>query len=99
LLFDDAERTIFKSDWKTTFKKLREDKMAGPYHYTPPRLAKPYTVPHVEKPSSYATPSVIPKYQHSLWTDPLHLSAIYGNNIRGALKTADLATKYKASTV
>ena len=99
LLFDDDDRTILKQDWKTTFQKLRTDKMAGPFHYTPARLAKPYVAPPVEESTTYATPSVIPEYEHSLWTDPLHLSAIYGNNIRGALKTADLATKYKAPTV
>jgi hypothetical protein len=56
-------------------------------------------VPPVGKHLSYDAPPVVPKYQHSLWTDPYHLAAIYGNNIRGALKTANLATKYKASTV
>jgi hypothetical protein len=56
-------------------------------------------VPPVGKPLSYDAPPVVPKYQHSLWTDPYHLAAIYGNNIRGALKTANLATKYKAPTV
>ena len=99
-LFTDTTQTTLKEGWQSIFQNLRTDGTAGPFHYTPAKLnGSAYAEPPVEETSLYATPTVIPKYRHSLWTDPYHLAAIYGNNIRGAIKTANLATKYKAPTV